>query len=152
RRRRQRHDPRRAHPRRQQGDGFRQANADQRGDRSGRRHRERPHRQPQPAERGAQEIVRRRPAAARPNGSRAGPGSPGNEASGEQVMATRKKTAKVRSKTAARSKAAAKKTAAKKSSKKVVALKAGKPAAKAHNGNGLPRPSSKPWGQAGRAL
>src|ERR1700691_4764425 len=63
-------------------------------------------------------------------------------------MATRKKVAK------AKSKPAVKKSAAKKSAKKVVKLKAKKPAAKAksHNGNGLPRPSAKPWGQAGRAL
>jgi formyl-CoA transferase len=46
-------------------------------------------------------------------------------------------------------KTAVNKTAAKKSSKKVVKLQVNKPAAKA---NGLPRPSSKPWGQAGRAL
>jgi formyl-CoA transferase len=56
----------------------------------------------------------------------------------------------------AKSKAAVKKPAAKKSakqvSKKVAQLKAKKPAAKAANGNGLPRPSSKPFGQAGRAL
>jgi len=55
-------------------------------------------------------------------------------------MAKRKKAAKVKSK------------AAKKSAKKVVALKAKKPAAKAAAGNGHPRPSTKPWGQAGRAL
>jgi formyl-CoA transferase len=60
-------------------------------------------------------------------------------------MATRKKTAK------AKSKAAVKKPAAKKSSKKVVKLAVKKPAAKAA-ANGLPRPSSKPFGQAGRAL
>src|SRR6201992_1324597 len=41
---------------------------------------------------------------------------------------------------------------AKKVIKKVVQQKAKKPAAKAANGNGLPRPSSKPFGQAGRAL
>jgi formyl-CoA transferase len=55
-------------------------------------------------------------------------------------MATRKKAAKAKSK-----------AAVKKSTKKIVKLKA-KPAAKAATGNGLPRPSSKPWGQAGRAL
>src|ERR1700674_2719275 len=49
------------------------------------------------------------------------------------------------------------KVAAKKSAKKVVRLKPKKAAAKvqgikAHSSNGLPRPSSKPWGQAGRAL
>jgi len=42
--------------------------------------------------------------------------------------------------------------AVKKSAKKVVKLKAKKPAAKAAVSNGLPRPSTKPWGQAGRAL
>jgi len=60
-------------------------------------------------------------------------------------MATRKKTAK------AKSKAAVKKSAAKKSAKKVVKLAVKKPAAKAA-ANGLPRPSTKPFGQAGRAL
>jgi formyl-CoA transferase len=60
-------------------------------------------------------------------------------------MATRKKTAK------AKSKAAVKKPAAKKPSKKVVKLAVKKPAAKAA-ANGQPRPSSKPFGQAGRAL
>ena len=59
-------------------------------------------------------------------------------------MATSKKAKK------AKAKPAAKKPAAKRSaSKKVVQLK--KPAAKA-NGNGHPRPSSKPFGQAGKAL
>jgi formyl-CoA transferase len=57
-------------------------------------------------------------------------------------MATRKKAANAKTK-----------AAAKKSTKKVVKLKAAKkPAAKSANGNGLPRPSAKPWGQAGRAL
>src|SRR6202163_1408145 len=56
---------------------------------------------------------------------------------------------------AARKKAKAKKAkvAVKKSAKKPVTLKAKKPAAKpAQNGNGLPKPSSKPYGQAGKAL
>ncbi len=62
-------------------------------------------------------------------------------------MATRNKVAKAKSKaTAARAK-----SSAKKSSKKVVKLKVKKPAAKTA-GNGLPRLSSKPFGQAGRAL
>jgi formyl-CoA transferase len=55
-------------------------------------------------------------------------------------MATRKKAAKPKSK-----------AAVKKSTKKIVKLKA-KPVAKAATVNGLPRPSTKPWGQAGRAL
>ena len=42
------------------GHGLRQADADQRGDRPGGRQRERPHRQPQPAKRAAQEISRTR--------------------------------------------------------------------------------------------
>ena len=50
---------------------------------------------------------------------------------------------KPRSRTKAKSKAA---------SKKVVKLKSKKPAAKAKSGNGLPKPSSKPYGQAGKAL
>jgi formyl-CoA transferase len=54
----------------------------------------------------------------------------------------------------ARSAPAAKKAAAKRPAKRVVKLKAAKkPAIKAAaNGNGLPRPSSKPYGQAGMAL
>ena len=61
-------------------------------------------------------------------------------------MATRKKTAKARTKAAA--KKSAKKVVKLKVSKKPAAKKAARPA----NGNGLPRPSAKPWGQAGRAL
>jgi formyl-CoA transferase len=56
-------------------------------------------------------------------------------------MATKKKSTKAKSK-----------AAAKKSSRKVVKLAARKPAAKTANGNALPRPSSKPYGQAGKAL
>jgi formyl-CoA transferase len=67
-------------------------------------------------------------------------------------MAKRKKAAKAKSKSkTAAKKSAVKKSAAKKSSKKVVKLAARKPAAKS-SGNGLPRPSAKPFGQAGRAL
>src|SRR5246500_1473697 len=55
-------------------------------------------------------------------------------------MATKKKTK------------AAKPRAAKKSAKKVVKVAAQRPPAKSASGNGLPRPSTKPWGQAGRAL
>src|SRR3979411_2241579 len=57
-------------------------------------------------------------------------------------MAKRKK-AKAKTKAKPKSKATA---------KKVVKLKARKPAAKKPVSNGLPRPSSKPWGQAGKAL
>ena len=56
-------------------------------------------------------------------------------------MATRKKAAKTKSK-----------AAAKKSAKKVVKLKAKSAAAKAVTRIGAPRPSAKPWGEAGRAL
>jgi formyl-CoA transferase len=56
-------------------------------------------------------------------------------------MATKKKA-----------KAAKPRAAAKKPAKKVVKLAAKRPAAKTANGNGLPRPSSKPYGQAGKAL
>jgi formyl-CoA transferase len=57
-------------------------------------------------------------------------------------MVTRRKTAKAKNK-----------AAAKKSAGKVVKLKTvKKPAARGAPGNGLPRPSSKPWGQAGKAL
>src|SRR5215471_14680872 len=73
-------------------------------------------------------------------------GSGGRQKRGSE-MATRKKT-----------KAAKAKSATRKSAKKVVKLKAktrnGAKHAKngAKNGNGLPRPSSKPYGQAGKAL
>jgi len=60
-------------------------------------------------------------------------------------MATKKKAK-------AKSKAAVKKAAVKKAAKKVVKLKAKKPVAHAAVSNGLPRPSAKPWGAAGRAL
>ncbi|MBV9429535.1 MAG: formyl-CoA transferase [Bradyrhizobiaceae bacterium] len=56
-------------------------------------------------------------------------------------MATKKKSSKAKSK-----------SAAKEPAKKVVKLAAKKPAAKTANGNGLPRPSTKPYGQAGKAL
>jgi formyl-CoA transferase len=56
------------------------------------------------------------------------------------MMAKRKKAAKAKSK------------AVKKSVKTITKVKAKKPAAKKAAGNGLPRPSTKPWGQAGRAL
>src|SRR5271169_169170 len=56
------------------------------------------------------------------------------------MAARKKKVAKAKSK-----------GEAKKPAKKVVKLAPKKPAAKS-NGNGLPRPSAKPWGQAGRAL
>jgi formyl-CoA transferase len=70
-------------------------------------------------------------------------------------MATRKKAAnekaaKAKSKAAVK-KSAVKKSAAKKPAKKVVRLAVKKPAVKAAT-NGLPRPSSKAFGQAGRAL
>src|SRR5689334_6974906 len=62
-------------------------------------------------------------------------------------MAVKKKAKRAKAKTKVRAKAAA---------KKVVKLKAKaaarKPAAKAAAGNGLPTPSTKPWGQAGKAL
>jgi len=62
-------------------------------------------------------------------------------------MAKRNKVAKAKAKATA--KAARAKNSVKKSRKKIVRLKVKKPLAKA---NGLPRPSSKAWGQAGRAL
>jgi formyl-CoA transferase len=56
-------------------------------------------------------------------------------------------------KMAVRKKAKTVKAKSKAASKKVVKLKSKKPAAKAKaNGNGLPRPSTKPFGQAGKAL
>ena len=60
-------------------------------------------------------------------------------------MARRKQATKKTAK--ARSKPAKAKTVAKTASKKVVRV-----VKKSANGNGLPRPSSKAWGQAGRAL
>lgn len=66
-----------------------------------------------------------------------------------------KKKAEVKSK-AAKSKAAKSKAGARTSAKKVVTLKVKKSSGKSNgaksNGHGLPRPSAKPWGQAGRAL
>src|SRR5215831_6826768 len=44
------------------------------------------------------------------------------------------------------------KTKSRAAAKKVVKLKAKKPAAKKAVANGLPRPSTKPWGEAGKAL
>jgi formyl-CoA transferase len=65
-------------------------------------------------------------------------------------MATRKKAAKAKSKPAAKKSAVRKtKQVVKFTAKKKPALKA---QAKQANGNGHPRPSTKPWGQAGRAL
>jgi formyl-CoA transferase len=58
-------------------------------------------------------------------------------------MAVRKKAKPAKAKGKAKSKAA---------SKKVVKLKSKKPAAKAKTANGLPRPSTKPYGMAGKAL
>ena len=55
----------------------------------------------------------------------------------------KRKTAKAKTKVKAKSKAA---------SKKVVKLKSKKPAAKKAASNGVPRPSTKPYGQAGKAL
>jgi formyl-CoA transferase len=55
------------------------------------------------------------------------------------------KSAKVKAKTKARPKSKA-------ASKKVVKLKAKKPAAKKAVANGLPKPSTKPYGEAGKAL
>src|SRR5215831_3875573 len=57
-------------------------------------------------------------------------------------MAAKKKARKTKAKSVKTAKAA----------KKVVRLKAKKPAAKAAVSNGLPKPSTKPWGQAGKAL
>jgi formyl-CoA transferase len=59
------------------------------------------------------------------------------------------KSKKSKAKTKAKAKA---KVRSKAASKKVVKLKSKKPAAKKAAANGLPRPSSKPQGQAGRAL
>ena len=56
-------------------------------------------------------------------------------------MAKRKKAKKHRTK-----------ATAKKSARKVVKLSSARKSAKKANGNGLPRPSNKPYGQAGRAL
>src|SRR6476646_4598343 len=54
-------------------------------------------------------------------------------------MAVRKKARKAKAKT-------------KEASRKVVKLKSKKPAARAKTGNGLPRPSTKSYGQDGKAL
>jgi formyl-CoA transferase len=66
-----------------------------------------------------------------------------------KLKAPAKKTASKAQKSAAKKTA---KKAVKKPAKKAVKTAARKPAAKATNGNGLPWPSSMPWGEAGRAL
>ena len=73
-------------------------------------------------------------------------------------MAKRKKTTKAKAGKKTKRRAAAKKparkVAARKSAKRPAAKKASarKPAAKKANGNGLPRPSGKPYGMDGKAL
>ena len=64
-------------------------------------------------------------------------------------MATRKKAAKATAKPAVTKSG---KKPVKKSAKKLVKLRAKRPQQKAAATNGLPRPASKPWGEAGRAL
>ena len=64
-------------------------------------------------------------------------------------MATRKKAAKAKAKPAAKKSG---KKPVKKSGKKLVKLRAKRPQQKVAATNGLPRPASKPWGEAGRAL
>jgi formyl-CoA transferase len=67
-------------------------------------------------------------------------------------MATRTKSAgRNTRKAAGKAARSKKKTATKKSAPKVVRAKAGR-SAKTPGANGVPRPSPKPWGQAGRAL
>src|SRR5262249_10102746 len=67
-------------------------------------------------------------------------------------MATRKMKKRAAAK-AAMKKTAMKRTAAKKNpGRKVVKLAAGGKAKRAMRTNGLPKPSTKPWGQAGKAL
>jgi formyl-CoA transferase len=68
-------------------------------------------------------------------------------------MATRKKAAKAKDKTAARpAKKVARKPAAKVVAKKPAAKAKAAPKKAAAATNGLPAPSTKPWGQAGKAL
>ena len=72
------------------------------------------------------------------------PASAGTNGERQEIkMAVRKKTKSSKAKGKPKSRAA---------SKKVVKLKAKKPAKTTANGNGLPKPSSRPYGQAGRAL
>jgi formyl-CoA transferase len=67
-------------------------------------------------------------------------------------MATRTKSAGSNAKKAAnKTRRSRKKTATKKSARKIVGFKAAR-SEKTPGANGAPRPSSKPWGQAGRAL
>ncbi len=63
-----------------------------------------------------------------------------------------KSAAKIASKTAAKTSVKTAKTAAKKPVKSARKTIAKKPAIKSANRNGAPQPSSRPWGQAGRAL
>jgi formyl-CoA transferase len=64
-------------------------------------------------------------------------------------MAMRKKVAKAKAKPAAKQSG---KKSTKKSANKIMKLRAKKPRQKTAATNGLPRPSSMPWGEAGRAL
>jgi formyl-CoA transferase len=67
-------------------------------------------------------------------------------------MATRKAKKTKSKNTKTKTMAAAKKSARKVANRKVVTLKTKAPARKAAPANGLPKPSSRPWGQAGKAL
>ena len=89
--------PGRAQARRERGDGFRQADAHQRGDRSGGRQRERPHRQPQSAKRAEEEIVERRRTTAATMSR--------NETEETQMAKKQKKAAKAKAKKPAAKKA-----------------------------------------------
>ncbi len=60
--------------------------------------------------------------------------------------------AKKKTKKAAKAKKPAKKPVRKAAAKKASVKKSAKPAAKKSNGNGMPKPSSKPYGQDGKAL
>ena len=73
---------------------------------------------------------------------------------GEQTMAVRKKASNEprRKPKKAKAESQSQESQAKAATKKVVKLKSKKPAAKAKLRNGLPKPSTKPYGQAGKAL
>ena len=127
------------------GDGFRQADPDQRRDRPGRRQRERPHRQSQSAKRAEEEVI-----------GRTCNGHAQSKSQGEsQIEAPSKPAAKKAAKKAVK-KAAPRSPSKVGGEEAAVKPAAKKPAAKKpapQNGvAGLPPPSTKPSAQAGKAL
>ena len=150
--------PGRAQARRERRDGFRQADPDQRGDRSGRRQRERPHRQSQPAEQAERRsdtqrsskqkrVTRDQEGGGRVSRSMA---AVREAAKPRQAMARRSRRRRRNPPRRRRASCARKPPQAGEEGRQARSReKAGR---EATNGNGLPKPSNKPFGQAGKAL